>query len=198
MSWPIHPVHIVFRREMFFTDRILKSLGGGPYLHCEVFIPEYNQVFALFWGNTPQMRRDLSSLYNTQSELFSYHQINMDEDEFSRFMNFQIGLVENKNSYNVSDLFFQLVPLRVAETFCTDIPPHQQGGKRFCSQAIWLGLREAISSTSRNKALKPVLDKYNSRLMTPSHLCDILTCTLNTMPSEMKTLFGNSLLNIKK
>jgi hypothetical protein len=181
----LHPVYIVYRREMFFTDKILKSLGGGPYLHCEVFVPEYNQVFALFWGHRPQMRSDLSSLYNTQPEFFTYHTIYMDGDEFSRFMQFHISLVEHKNAYNVSDLFFQLVPSRFAETFCTDVPPHETHRKLFCSQAIWLSLREAISRESHNSALKPFLDKYNSRLMTPSHMCQVLTAALNSNEQEM-------------
>lgn len=185
MPESLHPVYIVYRKEMFFTDKILKSLGGGAYLHCEVFVPEYNQVFALFWGHKPQMRSDLSSLYSTQPEYFTYHIIQMDEGEFSRFMNFHISLVEHKNAYNLSDLFFQLVPTRLAETFCTDVSLHQTRRKLFCSQAIWLSLREAISDTSRNAALKPLLDKYNSRLMTPSHMCQVLTAALNCNVKEM-------------
>lgn len=185
MPESLHTIYVVYRKEMFFTDKILKSLGGGAYLHCEVFVPEYNQVFALFWGHKPQMRSDLSSLYSTQPEYFAYHIIQMDEGEFSRFMNFHIALVEHKNAYNLSDLFFQLVPTRLAETFCTDVSQHQTRRKLFCSQAIWLSLRQAISDTSRNAFLKPVLDKYNSRLMTPSHMCQVLTVALNSDAKEM-------------
>lgn len=178
-------IYIVYRKKMFFTDRILQSFGGGRFLHCEVFVPQYNQVFALFWGHKPQMRTDLSTLYGEMPEFFYYHKIDLDSDEFSAFMNSQISFVEHRNSYNMSDIFLQLLPTNLTETFCTDVSTSEKNCKLFCSQAIWLSLRKAITDTSRNKAFKPFLDQYNSRLLTPTHMSEIITKILHKEPISM-------------
>jgi hypothetical protein len=75
-------------------------------------------------------------------EFFYYHKIDLDSDEFSAFMNSQISFVEHRNSYNMSDIFLQLLPTNLTETFCTDVSTSEKNCKLFCSQAIWLSLRK--------------------------------------------------------
>jgi hypothetical protein len=171
----LHPIFIVYRRPMFFTDKVLQLAGAGDFIHCELFIPEKLATFGIFLGGKMQMRSDLCGLYVEKPELFSWHRLDLDNLEFESFMNYNIDLV-NKCKYNTSDLLFQLLPKSFLRVMVEDLDHNEERHpqKLFCSQAILLTLRNCVREGTRNAAMLSVVKNANSRLVTPTDLSHLL------------------------
>ena len=171
----LHPVFIVYRRPMFFSDKVLQLAGAGDFTHCELFLPEKLATFGIFLGGKMQMRSDLCALYVEKPELFAWHRVDLDDLEFEAFMNYNIDLV-NKCRYNTSDLLFQLLPKSFSRVMVEDLDSTEERHphRLFCSQAILLTLRNCVREGTRNAAILSAVKHANSRLVTPSTLSQIL------------------------
>lgn len=162
----------VFRRPIFASDRLV-NVFSREFVHMELLMfleskPEDSPTFTIFMGERFTMSIALKRYYNEKDYFGMF--LDVFPGEAKALLDYMATLVDREVPYNFSDLALQpFKKLLRRSVFMEDVLPDDAGDvkKVFCSQAFTLGLRKCLTHPV-NLELKNLLERENSRLMTPS------------------------------
>ena len=92
----------------------------------------------------------------------------LDADEATAALSYLDRLVDQEIPYNYYDLPLCVLPASVGKLF-PDIDYHTPT-RVFCSQLVVLTLKRCLSATEKNEAIHSLIDKTNSRIVSPNSL----------------------------
>ena len=167
-----NPVVIVYRRPMFWTDRMMKIAGAGEFTHCELYIPDKKATFAIFVGGEMQCSASLPTFYSSRPDDFAWHMMILNDSENLLLEKWHVNAVQNNAGYNFIDLMWKITPGFIQRSCVSDLTPAKAHSPTnvFCSQAVILALREAFSGSDTKPILKTFAQSMNSRITTPTEL----------------------------
>lgn len=180
-----NPVIVVYRKPMFWTDRVLQRYGAGEYTHCEMFIPKTDETYAIFLGGDMLRSEDLPLHYTETPQLFAWHLHLLADSEFTRLLEWNDLQVYNKCKYNFTDLALKMMPSILQKSLTSDVRGRNadEPRKLFCSQAIVLAFRHAYNCPESKKANSLFAHSMNSRITSPSDLARITSLHLGAPPN---------------
>jgi hypothetical protein len=165
---------LMYRRPLCKTEKVLQFVSRcGEFTHCEVYLPDLNEDGCVGWTFTNfsmckmmKTRRCIPS-YIDNCDMYAFHSIDLTQNQFNRFVEWNLVQVLNKCPYNYKDLPLQILPARLTRSTVHDLTTTQATTpkKLFCSQAVILALRHALEPTHR---VSHALANINTRLSTPT------------------------------
>jgi len=188
-------VVVVYRKPMFWTDRVLQRYGAGEYTHCELYIPQRDETYAIFLGGDMLRSDDLPLHYKEKPHLFAWHIHILTDSEFTRLLEWNDLQVYNKCKYNFADLALKLMPSVLQKSLTSDLRGKNadEPRKLFCSQAIVLAFRHAYSCPESKKTNSLFAHSMNSRITSPSDLARTTSLHLGAPPNTTTVPSSNYL-----
>jgi hypothetical protein len=175
-----YPMIVVYRRPMDLTEHLMQKVAGSSdceFTHCELFLPDSGGTFTIFKGGYLSKFETLPMMYNTRPELFAWHMIPLNYEEYVRMHLWNTVQISHRCPYNFRDLLWQMAPRKLRYSCVNDlaVPIAHNPTRMFCSQAIILALREASNGIGSRQMLKQFVGSSNSRLVSPSDLSCMVT-----------------------
>lgn len=190
-----NPVIVVYRKPMFWTDRVLQRYGAGEFTHCELFIPRSEETYAIFLGGDMLRSSDLPLHYKETPHLFAWHIHVLTDSEFTRLLEWNDLQVYNRCKYNFADLALKMMPSILQKSLTSDLHGKNANEPRklFCSQAIVLAFRHAYGCVDSKKTDSLFAHSMNSRITSPSDLARITSLHLGALPNSTRVPSSNYL-----
>lgn len=168
-------VACVFRRPVFYSDSLV-AMRAGPLVHVELMpldpsTPENSMSYTSYVGYP--FAASLSTKHTFDNATCVALALEVERPEFERLVGYLHDLCERNIPYNYGDTALMMLPLQLVQSLCDDVPSEspEHITTLFCSQAVVLALRHALSE--EHPAFRLVRD-INSRTVFPYALFQLL------------------------
>jgi hypothetical protein len=186
-------VVLVYRRPTNKLEMFLQGVSRcGEFTHCESFCPDLvfegrvGCTFTNFSCHDMLQTRECVGLYTHKKtrHMYAMHKLNLSNEEFDLFVQWNKRQVANHCAYNYADLPMQIFPNCLSKQFVRDVNPNKQYEitRLYCAQAVVLALRYALSS---QHPVSLALAHINTRLSTP----DMIAKSLQDLWGEPRAMW---------